>query len=137
MIRFACPKCGATYQVDEDKARKPCTCPACQTLMRIPAPFAQVTADDTQEVERQRYSATYTYSAAFCACCFALAIVGLISGFFITIINWRANPLFNHYSNEKLLVEMNDRVVGSVIGVGWTICSLLILGFAVKIYHEK
>jgi hypothetical protein len=105
--------------------------------MRIPAPSAQVTADDTQEVEKQRPSATYTYSAAFCGCCFALAIVGLIAGFLITIANWRTNPLVNDYSNEKLLVEMTDRVVGSVIGVGWTICSLLILGFALKIYHEK
>jgi len=38
MIQFACPGCGASYSVGDDKAGKSGKCPKCQAQFRIPDP---------------------------------------------------------------------------------------------------
>lgn len=58
MIRFACPGCGATYSVPDEKANKTGKCPKCQGQFIIPAAETPVhapppapTSADTVEIE--------------------------------------------------------------------------------------
>ena len=42
MIRFACPGCGATYTVGDEKSGKTGKCPKCESQFVIPEPAAEV-----------------------------------------------------------------------------------------------
>lgn len=72
-------------------------------------------------------------------CLFALGTFTLIVSLFITLVYWCMDT-YGDMSTGSLAPSprlLNDRIVGVIVGVGWTLASLLILGAAWRALGER
>lgn len=70
------------------------------------------------------------------AVAFVLGLLFLLIGVTVTLTNWSISPV-DPNGADLSVYRMNDRLVGVIVGVGWTIASLLFLGFVVRILRTK
>jgi predicted Zn finger-like uncharacterized protein len=144
MFRFACPHCQTPLQADDDKIGQKAICARCKKAFAVPGPPkasiapnqpntpTALTAADVEPSQPASKPRSRTTPGLESGCLLALGGFGLIVGLIITLRYWGMDTTvltadYHAVHNEGL---MNDRLVGVIVGIGWTLASLLILGAA-------
>jgi len=127
MIRFTCPNCQTALTARPEHAGVQVSCGKCQKATTVPNdvfpdrfPFPTA-SNDKKEVEVNKTG-----------CVFAIGFLFVGLGIFVTLRYWIMDTYLWTSNFEKVHNAglMNDRLVGAVIGTGWTIAGLLTLIFA-------
>ena len=126
MIRFACPKCQAVYEVVPDQAGKNFDC-RCSAKIKVPNPPVAQVVKGQPDISGKKPSGLREMASALA---FFAGVFFLAMGIVITLSNWSSSPIDSHHI-ELSVYRMNDRVVSVIVGVGWTLGSILYLGFLV------
>jgi hypothetical protein len=128
MICFACLHCQAPILADDERIGHSVTCENCKQRLVVPDPSLDGEASDPVPSIPERPPAR-RFPDIGNGHLLVIGTVGLFLSVLITLAYWGMDTSAGNAGSGLVYNsgKMNDRIVGVIIGVGWTIASLLIL----------